>query len=151
MNDDPNPVLTEEFKRFTRTVAALAENVNKACGNLKGKLSAGGEIDTNGTTFTGEGRVIRDYENALEELKGFVQNQSAGHLHNENLKRKIDGETHAIRGLEVQLVHGDGPNEHIITGVVVRGFISIEPADGNEAPRYSSKSSSSSVPPPAVA
>jgi len=36
----------------------------------------------------------------------------------------------------------------MITGVRVRGLISIEPADGNELPNYSSKSSSSSVPPP---
>ncbi len=148
MDNDPYPKITEEFNIFTKTVATLAENVNKACRNLKGKLSPSGEIDTGGTTFTGDGRVIRDYENALEELKGFIQNQSAGHLHNENLKRKIDGETHAIRGLEVQLVHGEDSNEHLITGVVVRGLISIEPADGNEAPNYSSKSSSSRVPPP---
>ncbi len=125
----------------------LATNVNKQCRLMKEALKAGNEgIDTEGTTFTGNGRIIRDYENALEELKGFIENRSPCHLHNQNLKREIDGQTHAIRGLEVALVHGTtNDTEHIITGLVVRGLISDGPTDGNEAPTYSSRSSSSIV------
>jgi hypothetical protein len=116
-----------------------------------------GEFNTHGNTITGNGRAIRDYENALEELKGFIENRSCGLVHNDNLQVQVNGESekHAIRALEVELMHPvvqeDGTtviDEYLITAVVVRGLISIEPADGNEAPSYSSKSSSSSVPPP---
>lgn len=135
------------FEAYTDTVVTIADNVNKACRAMKAALTAG-QIDTHGTTFTGNARVIRDYENALEELKGFIQNRSPSQLHNQNLKLKVNGVMHALRCLEVELVHGDSNDELMITAVKVRGLISLDEADGNEAPTYSSKSSSSSVPPP---
>lgn len=154
-----NRELDQAFGAFSAKVRDLARKVNAACVVMR-KAMTGTGFDTQGNTLTGGGRAMRDYENALEELKGFIENRSAGQVHNDNLKWPIGTDKHAIRALEVELVHprvkapGDlqGPNregelidEHIITGVVVRGFISIQPAGGNEEPSYSSKSSSSSV------
>ena len=138
--------LDSAFAEFSARVQGLAMKVNAARASL-GEEMTRGTFDTYGNTLTGQGRAIRDYENALEELKGFIENRSSNQVHNVNLKWEIDGVTHAVRGLEVELVHGDASNEPMITGVVVRGFISIQPADGNESPSYSSRSSSSSIPP----
>lgn len=141
------------FGEFSEIVQGLAQKVNQARRAMEKAKDSNDTFDTGGNTFKGNGRTIRDYENALEELKGFIENRSSGQVHNVNLKREIDSEKHAIRALEVELVHGNklDPEEYLITGVVVRGLISIQPADGNEAPSYSSKSSSSSVRPPAPA
>ncbi len=145
--------LDRAFEKFSAQISALAMKVNETCIRLKKGMN-GTEFQTHGNTSTGDGRAIRDYEDALEELKAFIENRTSGHVHNDSLSCMIGTDKHAIRGLEVELVHPkvkNGPpevlvDEHIITGVVVRGFISIQPADGNEQPNYSSKSSSSSVP-----
>jgi len=103
--------------------------------------------------MSGNGVLIREYENAMEELKEFIENRNSDAKHNLHLKRIVlSGETfnrHAIRALEVELVHPEADNELLkewmITGVRVRGFISEDPSDGNELPNFSSISSSSSV------
>jgi len=164
---NPDEALSAAFGDFSATVMNLAQRVNTARAAMQAVAQPPdyNTFDSASNTMTGAGRAIRDYENALEELKGFVQNRNCN-VHNTFLKRTIEAlgpDKHAIRALEVELVHpkvqnpGDSQglnqdgvlvDEYLITGVVVRGLISIQPADGNEEPNYSSKSSSSRVPPP---
>jgi hypothetical protein len=180
MVTDPNPELTEAFKEFTDQIVEKVQKVNAICLHMKDKFPDPELPVPADTKVLGNGVAIREYENAMEELKHFIENRNCGGQHNVHLKRLIKGPAdnrHAIRALEVELVHpqvgDDGKStetkkdpetgepitdpetgepiripEWMITGVRVRGLISIEPADGNELPNYSSKSSSSSVPPP---
>src|SRR5262245_28987725 len=96
------------FSAFTNQVVYLAGRVNAACASMKGALGAGNAIDTAGDTHAKDpGRKIRDYENALEDLKAFIQNR-AGQVHNDRLIVTVPpggAAKHAIRGLEVELVH----------------------------------------------
>jgi hypothetical protein len=155
--------LSRAFSEFSAIIQGLAAEVNDARADMEKKMKRHGTIDTYGNTFAGRGRPIRDYENACEKLKSHIENLNCEGSHNRNLTVEIAGETHAIRSLEVELVHpqvdvnghsmekrknGKVIPEWMITAVRVRGLISIEPADGNEALNYSSKSSSSSVPLP---
>ena len=164
--------LDQAFEEFTNQIVEKIQTVNAACFRMKRKFPRGTlSVKPHDTHVHGDGVAIREYENAMEEVKQFIENRDCGGQHNVHLKRLIKGRVdnrHAIRALEVELVHPQvGPDgkstepkkdpktgepimipEWMITGVRVRGLISIEPADGNELPNYSSKSSSSPVPIP---
>jgi hypothetical protein len=173
MVSDPNPELTQAFKQFTDDIVAKVQAVNAACLMMKQQFPGGDINVVPHDTHPGEnGAAIRDYENAMEELKRFIENRNCDNEHNVNLKRLVGtpGNQHAIRAVEVELVHPDldgtgstielaelvpGEERQIIAAyapeyqiiaVRVRGLISGYPASGNEEPTYSSKSSSSRVP-----
>jgi hypothetical protein len=146
--------LDEAFGKFTAEVVEKVQRVNAACSKMRKAFpEAEFNFDPHDTKMQGNGVLIREYENAMEDLKRFIENRDSSDRHNVNLKRVVDtGQApnrHAIRGLEVELVHPEkdepGYPEWWIKGVRVRGLISIDPADGNETPNYSSKSSSSSA------
>lgn len=141
--------LVQAFKTLTDRVVTLAQNANAAREQMQqminAQTNANGEIETNGTVQTCNGACIRDYEQTLEDLKESIRNQPS----NVGMLCGIRGARHYIRALELQLAHGDASKEYLITGVVARGLISVSPNDGNQLPNYSSKSSSSSVPPTA--
>ncbi len=180
-----NEALSKAFKEFTDELVERVKKVNAAGLRLQEKINPQSRIiqldstssPLGDTRFKGDGVAIREYEDALEELKRFIENRGCDQQHNRNLKRRVeDGGVlgrHAIRALEVELVHpvmqGQTPfmlsqpesgvqivqvepreeggpiAEHTIIAVKVRGLISVDPADGNEQPNYSSKSSSSMV------
>jgi hypothetical protein len=140
--------LDDAFAEFSARVQGLAKKVNDARAEMEERSKGHGTIDT--------------YENACEKLKGRIENLNCEGAHNKHLTVEIDGKSHAIRALEVELVHpqvcveghsvekrknGKVIPEWMITAVRVRGLISIEPKDGNQSPSYSSRSSSSSVAP----
>ncbi len=139
--------LGQAFDNLTKRVVTLAQGVNTAREKMQQMIdqrSNMGVINTNGTRGAQyNGASIRDYENELESLKDAIKNHPA----NGELQHDIQGAKHYIRALEVEFDHGDGDSapEYRITGVVLRGLISVSPNDGNQQPNYSSKSSSSMV------
>jgi len=166
--------LDQAFKKFTDDIVEKIKLVNEARRKMEGNInsgiidldsSGGGEVSVQ--KFEDAMEVLkkhienRDFSGQHNPLlKGVVSGQAE--------------DQHAIRALEVELVSPQvdsqgkstefqiDPNtgqeirdgggnkipipEWMITGVVVRGLISIFPNDGNQGPTFSSKSSSSLVP-----
>lgn len=138
--------LSTAFKSFTDQVVVKAQAVNAKREQMEtmiNKQTQNGVIVTDGTSQGGNGTSIRDYEESLENLKTLVENTSP----NLKVQYQLGGAKHYIRALDIQLDHNNSAKDYLITGVVVRGLISVSANDGNQAPTYSSKSSSSSTPP----
>jgi hypothetical protein len=157
MNNEPNPVLELAFGEFTDHVVELARRVNLCRTELETRFLNGElQVDSKRLSLADyDGGATKRYEDALDALKRFVENRTGRGSRNRNLQWPVaaNGELqdHAIRAVEVELAHSGGQvngqdiPSWLITGVVVRGIISVHPSDGNEQPKYSSQSRSSSV------